>query len=343
MAAEGSTWSDDQKDEIIRIAESAIETITQLSNVVGRSNGAPATAPSNSGSSRSENAVDELHRRFPTAGSRFNSRGSRSRSARPAPYPSRRPAGRPRESLIVSKDVIVIEYEHDRVPSKTEKIELEKSKRVISGFEVNREWTAKQLEKECSGTLVTPNVPSGRKIDSKLLLKSIAPTGCIYIRLLAELDDESDEMLEHSVFSIRLPENQAEASFTATTSTSSFTTTLSSSSSSTMTLPSSSSRSSSTVSSSIITPSSTNTTVATVDLTVATSHNSAGTSEESVDLLNATASNREEHPIQCPFDINAIISDAKSKNLTDPVELLRFLQERIVKGRQLDLTSLEET
>ena len=47
----------------------------------------------------------------------------------------------------VSKDVIVIEYEHDRVPSKPEKIELEKSKRVISGFEVNREWTAKELEK----------------------------------------------------------------------------------------------------------------------------------------------------------------------------------------------------
>ncbi len=68
MAAEGSTWSDTQKDEIIRIAESAIETITQLSNVVGRSNAYRATAPSNSGSSRSENAVDELHRRFPTAG-----------------------------------------------------------------------------------------------------------------------------------------------------------------------------------------------------------------------------------------------------------------------------------
>ena len=57
MAASGSTWSDSQKDEIIRIAESAIETITQLSNVVGRSN--PAPAPSNSGSSRSENSVDE--------------------------------------------------------------------------------------------------------------------------------------------------------------------------------------------------------------------------------------------------------------------------------------------
>ena len=83
-------------------------------------------APSNSSSSRSENAVNEGHRRFPTscAGSRF-SRGFR--SIRPAPYPSRRPAGRPRESLTVSKNVIVIEYEHDRVPSKAEKIKLEKS------------------------------------------------------------------------------------------------------------------------------------------------------------------------------------------------------------------------
>ena len=57
MAAGGSTWSDSQKDEIIRIAESAIETITQLSNVVGRSN--PAPAPSNLGGLRSENSVEE--------------------------------------------------------------------------------------------------------------------------------------------------------------------------------------------------------------------------------------------------------------------------------------------
>ena len=129
--ASGSTWNDSQKDEIIRIAESAIKTITQLSNVVGRSNPAPVPAVSNSSSSRSENAVDELHRRFPTACSRVS---RSSRSIRPAPYPSRRPTGRPRELLTVSKDVIVIEYEHDRVPSKAEKIELEKSKRVISGF-----------------------------------------------------------------------------------------------------------------------------------------------------------------------------------------------------------------
>ena len=41
--------------------------------------------------------------------------------------------------VTVSKDVIGIEYEHDRVPSKAENIEPEKSKRVISGFEGYRE------------------------------------------------------------------------------------------------------------------------------------------------------------------------------------------------------------
>ena len=48
--ASGSTWNDFQKDEIVRIAESAIETITQLSNVVGRSNPTPVPAASNSSS-----------------------------------------------------------------------------------------------------------------------------------------------------------------------------------------------------------------------------------------------------------------------------------------------------
>ena len=308
---------------------------------MGRSNPAPVPAPSNS---RSENAVDELHRRFPTAGSRF-SRGSR--SVRPAPYPSRRPTGRPRESSTVSKDVIVIEYEHDRVPSKAEKIELEKSKRVISGFEVNREWTAKELERElsallkgtqmkgfcfeikknCSGTLVAPNIPSGRRIDAKLLLKSIAPTGCIYIRLLAELPDESDDVFQYSIFSI--PENQTKTSLAATSISTVMNTTLSSSSfsstSSSIISPSCSSRSSSTMTWSIITPSSTN-------MIGTTSMDSVSTTKENVNLVNtAAASNKEGHPIQCPFDINEVISNAKSQNLQDPVEVLRFLQEKIVK------------
>ena len=125
--ASGSTWNNSQKDEIIRIAESAIDSITQLSNIVGRSNPAPVPVPS---------------------------------SVTPAVYTQKtplnftadfqHPAGQPHKSLTVSKDVIVIEYEHDRVPSKAENIKLEKSKQVpvISGFEVDREWSVKELERE---------------------------------------------------------------------------------------------------------------------------------------------------------------------------------------------------
>jgi len=55
-----------------------------------------------------------------------------------------------------------------------------------------------------------------------------------------------------------------------------------------------------------------------------------------VNLVNTAAtSNKERHTIQCPFDINEVIHNAKSQNLQDAVEVLRFLQERIVKGRQL--------
>ena len=161
--------------------------------------------------------------------------------------PARRVPGWPTGPPTVTKDVVVIEYGHDRVPSQTEKAKLEKSKWVISGFEVCRDWGAKQLEKElavllkgtkmegfcfeivknCSGTLVPPNLPSGRRTDSKLLVKSIALTGCIYIRLVAELPDEgTDDMLSYSVFDC--PENRsitgvintsARATSTSTTST----------------------------------------------------------------------------------------------------------------------------
>lgn len=231
MAASSSGWSDSQKEEIIRIAENAIENITRLTDIVGRSN-LPSDSSSSSGSLPSTNALQELQRRFPTVNSRGRnttrgspcySRSTSAPSARAALY-NRHAPGRPTESPTVTKDVVVIEYGHDRVPSKAEKAELEKSKRVISGFEVSKDWSAKQLEKEltallkgtqmegfcfeivknCSGTLVPPNIPSGRRIDSKLLLKSIAPSGCVYIRLLAELpDDVSDDMLSYSVFTIQ--------------------------------------------------------------------------------------------------------------------------------------------
>ena len=206
MAGNSLIWSDSQKEEILKIAENAIQSITQLLNIVGRS-GVPPDSSNSADSLHSSNAVQELHRRFPTVDSRGRnltcgvpgySRSTSAPSAQAAPY-CRRVPGQPARSPTVTKDIVVIEHGHDRVPSKTEKAELEKSKRVISGFvEV---WSATQLEKElaallkgtemggfsfeivinCSGTLVPPNIPSGCRIDSKLLIKSIAPTGCIYI------------------------------------------------------------------------------------------------------------------------------------------------------------------
>ena len=94
-------------------------------------------------------------------------------------------------------------------------MELEKNRRVISGFYIDRKWDASNLQlqlsnlltgeltgisfeivKNCSGTLVTPNIPVGKEIDAKLLLKSIAPAGCVYIRLLEELQSCSDPFNE---------------------------------------------------------------------------------------------------------------------------------------------------
>ena len=40
------------------------------------------------------------------------------------------------------------QYGHDQLRSKAERAELEKSKRVISGFEVCKDWSAKPLEKD---------------------------------------------------------------------------------------------------------------------------------------------------------------------------------------------------
>ena len=285
----------------------------------------------------STNAVQELHRRFSTVDSRGRnttralpgcSRSISAPSARAAPY-SRRVPGRPTGAPTVTKDVVVIEYGYDRVPSKAEKAELEKSKRVISGFEVGRDWSAKQLEKElavllkgtemegfcfeivknCTGTLVSPNIPSGRRIDSKLLLKSIAPTGCIYIRLLAELPDEgTDDMLSYSVFD--RPENRSTTGVINTSASATSTST-------------------------------TSTVIATITVDP-TDVGDAGTPEVSVSPVATSASNHEGHLIQCPSDINSVIDTAKSQNLHDPIELIRFLQEKIVTGRALELTSCEE-
>ena len=43
------------------------------------------------------------------------------------------------------------------------------------------------------------------------------------------------------------------------------------------------------------------------------------------------------------FDINSIISHAKAQGLSDPVEVLKFLQKEIVTGRQLAVMNCDET
>lgn len=55
----------------------------------------------------------------------------------------------------VSKHLVVIEYGHEKIPSKVKKkkVELEKCKIIISGFEIGREWTSIKLEKEMSALL----------------------------------------------------------------------------------------------------------------------------------------------------------------------------------------------
>ena len=125
------------KEDIIRIAETAIENITQLTNLVGKSS-LPSGSSNNAGGLHSTNAAQELHRRFPTVDlrGRNTARGAPeylrltcAPSARAELY-SWRASGRPTESSSVAKDVVVIEYGHDRVPSKAEKAELEKSKQL---------------------------------------------------------------------------------------------------------------------------------------------------------------------------------------------------------------------
>ena len=65
-----------------------------------------------------------------------------------------------------------------------------------------------EIVKNCSGTLVRPNISIGKAIDSKLLLKFIALGGCVYIRLLEELETSSNAFdleneipMENTIFS----------------------------------------------------------------------------------------------------------------------------------------------
>ena len=99
--------------------------------------------------------------------------------------------------------------------TRQEKVSLQRRNRIISGFTIDKGWNEKtlynrvkaQFPEECKGTefefvknvsgvLLKPTLASGVRI----LLKSIAPTGAVYVRLLVEDDpDEVDSGIQRSL------------------------------------------------------------------------------------------------------------------------------------------------
>ena len=307
------------------IAQHAINNINQLAGLVDQSSmrspsnceeeseqaatARPRPSPNQPNpSSGQASAVSELRQRFPTV-----NRGSRRRDQRPIPYSraasARSGPGRPPASEIITRDVIIMEMACEKIPTKTERQALERSKRIISGFDFDRQWNDKKLYQELQnllpeglkdidfeivknsgGVLVKPNIPPNKSIDGKLLLKSISPSGAVYIRLLDELPDDSiDAVLDVPAFGEQitdtfLPEN-----------------------------------------------------VRNDDVVVIADENPL---PQQTPLEN-TSSLSPDDP-KCPFPIEDIIKKGKGDNLVDPVEILRFLQAEIVQGRALEISSPDE-
>ena len=59
-----------------------------------------------------------------------------------------RSADRPLASEIVSKDVMILEIGREKVPTKAEKANLERSGEIISGVEIDGKWMPKKLHQE---------------------------------------------------------------------------------------------------------------------------------------------------------------------------------------------------
>ena len=137
-------------EEIKKIAEEAIENINKITSLI---NNRTLPPPSQNASAPSS-AINELQRQFPTlnwnpAQSASPRSSSRRSSSRPHPYhTSASRAGRLVKYSIVTRDVLIIEKGKEIMPTKTEKVEMERKGRVSSGFDVVRSWNAEELHKE---------------------------------------------------------------------------------------------------------------------------------------------------------------------------------------------------
>ena len=329
-------------EQVKEIAQAAIDSINQLTSLIAHG---PSTTrfPSNERqpttsettfvrqTQPTNSALTELQRRFPTV-SRGRYRRTSDSSSRPYPVvPNvRRPAGRPLASEIVSKDVMILEMGREKIPTKAEKLDLERSGRIISGVDIDRKRDAKKLQQELAklltgemeglyfeivknsgGNLLRPNIQAGKEIDSKLLLKSIAPSGWIYVRLLEELPsmiDPSDKQLEVPVLEVLESD---------------------------MLSSDASGRDDLFCNIMDLTKDS--------DGSVPLSRHMSDTNADANKNAGSVFSTSKSQPPSSSFDIQSVIKGAKDQGLTDPVEVLKFLQKEIVTGRALEVTSCEET
>ena len=122
------------------------------------------------------------------------------------------------------------EHKWKKTPlGRRDKLLLDSKNRVITGFTIEKRWNdtvlydkiKAQFPEDCRnmdyefvrnvyGTLLKPTLASGVKIDANILLKSIASSGAVYVRLFADdnwelstspfdMPAEGSGVLEHSL------------------------------------------------------------------------------------------------------------------------------------------------
>ena len=168
---------------------------------------------------RDRNALTELRRRFLTLSS-SNSAVARGGLVRRHGTNVGRPSG---GSVI--KDIIIVGAQVEKTPlGRRDKLLLESKNRVITGFTIEKRWNdtvlydkiIAQFPEDCRnmdyefvrnvyGTLVKPSLASGVKIDANILLKSIASSGAVYVRLFADDLDDPDYDWELSTSPFDMP------------------------------------------------------------------------------------------------------------------------------------------
>ena len=71
--------------------------------------------------------------------------------------------------------------------------------------------------------------------------------------------------------------------------------------------------------------------------------NSANGTESSNSDVSSTLNANENQSQSSSLNIKSIITDAKKRELSDPVEVLKYLPKEIVTGRPLEVTNSEDS